>query len=82
MATLALVVAALSGAAGAQVLNSGASTITLQAVLSQSLSLTLIDYSHNYLGSTAERRQREGVRVLQQFGFGADRWRWQQYSII
>jgi hypothetical protein len=48
MATLALAVAALAGAAGAQVLNSGASTITLQAVLSQSLSLTLSGNAVNF----------------------------------
>jgi hypothetical protein len=48
MAGLALVVAAFAGAAGAQVLNSGASTITLQAVLSQSITLTLSGNAVNF----------------------------------
>jgi hypothetical protein len=48
MAGLALVVAALAGAAGAQVSNSGASTITLQAVLSQSITLTLSGNAVNF----------------------------------
>jgi hypothetical protein len=44
--TLALMVSAIP--AGAQVLNSGASTITLQAVLSQSITLTLSANAVNF----------------------------------
>lgn len=48
VAGLALVTAMLAASAGAQVLNSGASPIALQAVVSQSLTLTLSGNAVNF----------------------------------
>ncbi len=89
VATLALMAAMFAAPARGQVLNSGASPIALQAVLTQSISVTLSGNAVNFnlvAGSasnpgSASITATEGLCVFQYLHGGSHRRSWDQHPV-